>query len=869
MRFIVRSLGGKLIVVAALTLLLCMLLFTGISWNLFQFYSEHQTKSDAQTHLFLVKQAYQAHNTALANELSKLAHTPAMTTLFSTPLQHDPRELLIALSIRYHLSALDVISSHHQIVAQVEDTNTPNGALLSDTMRLVDQALKGHASSLLQRIILPDVNHLAVDNQWVISIAVPILDASGKPLGTLVSSQPIDSFFAQTLTQQTAVNVVLCLSGHVQGTTGVAMETLIANQAVSEQDLCTPETPHIVDGSQHYLTLAMQARTNEQLPGSPTLIVTTVEPLYNLNAHSLQLSLIIAGLGLLIFGLGILAYTIVTRIYLIGPLHHLQARVQAMVASSTGSEIPPQDIDEISMLAHSFELLSESLDSESHALAEQMGNLLIMSEALISTLNLEHLLGEIVSRLGRIMQAKHVSLLLYGREMLSPWAIAQWEDQQTPSHADPPAQQSASQPTQPTQPTVSISQVKGAVTVHADPDGDITMATTSKLAAIPGSRTSSSSGKRSTVHASKKHGSAEAYGLRHPHIPRTALRDLDMSLARMVIQRQKIAVGEDIASIYQERKEPWSRLALDAGYRSTIAVPLLLQDQAIGAFILYGDKPRPFSSRDTFLLSTAAIQASMAIQNAQLFAEGNEKNAALERANQLKSQFLANVTHELRTPLHSIISYGALILEGFLDGDLTTEQEDHIQFMVRSAEDLSRLVDDMLDLSKIEADRMEVKLEPLELGACLTKVVNQLQPMVNNKELSLQLEVAERLPLAMADGHRVRQVAINLVSNALKFTEKGGITIRCTLIKGRDMLQVSVSDTGIGISPAALGYIFEAFRQADGSTTRRFGGTGLGLTIARKLIELQGGEVAVESIPGEGSTFSFTLPIVTSFNASS
>ncbi len=197
---------------------------------------------------------------------------------------------------------------------------------------------------------------------------------------------------------------------------------------------------------------------------------------------------------------------------------------------------------------------------------------------------------------------------------------------------------------------------------------------------------------------------------------------------------------------------------------------------------------------------------------------------------------------------------------------MTTEQEEHIQFMVRRAEDLSHLVDDMLDLSKIEADRIEVKPEPLELGACLAEVVSQLKPLANTKELYLHLKMEEGLPMALADSHRVRQVAINLVSNALKFTEKGGVTIRCSPVANANMLRVSVSDTGIGISPAALGYIFEAFRQADGSTTRRFGGTGLGLTIAKKLIELQGGEMAVESVPGEGSTFSFTLPAVTTFS---
>jgi signal transduction histidine kinase len=330
----------------------------------------------------------------------------------------------------------------------------------------------------------------------------------------------------------------------------------------------------------------------------------------------------------------------------------------------------------------------------------------------------------------------------------------------------------------------------------------------------------------------------------------------------MAMQKKKIIYGEDITTIYRERGDAWSLMALEAGYRYAIAAPLHLQDQSIGVFILYDDKPHQVTSRDTFLLSTAAVQATMAIQNALLFAEVKDKNAALERVNHLKSQFLATVTHELRTPLHSIISYGALILEGFVDGELTREQEEHIQFMVHRAEDLSHLVDDMLDLSKIEADRLEVKVEPLSIGSCLKEVINQLKPLANNKGLYLSLDMADGLPMVLADSHRIRQIVINLVSNALKFTEQGGVSIRCMSLESYDMLRVSVHDSGIGISPAALGYIFEAFRQADGSTTRRFGGTGLGLTIARKLIELQGGEVAVESVVGQGSTFSFTLPML-------
>ena len=252
----------------------------------------------------------------------------------------------------------------------------------------------------------------------------------------------------------------------------------------------------------------------------------------------------------------------------------------------------------------------------------------------------------------------------------------------------------------------------------------------------------------------------------------------------------------------------------------------------------------------------------MAIENALLFAEVKNKNGALEPANQLKSQFLANVTHELRTPLHSIISYGALILEGFVDGSLTNEQEQSIQFMVHSAEELAQLVDDLLDLSKIEVTRLEIRPEPLALVPRLEKVVEQLKPIANNKNLTLTLKVEDDLPQALADGHRLRQVATNLA------LERPQIYRARRRYSSLPLSQTTWYATCCGngyrdrhLTGAALEYIFEAFRQADGSTTRRFGGTGLGFAIARKLVELQGGEIAVESVPGKGSTFSFTLPV--------
>jgi signal transduction histidine kinase len=173
----------------------------------------------------------------------------------------------------------------------------------------------------------------------------------------------------------------------------------------------------------------------------------------------------------------------------------------------------------------------------------------------------------------------------------------------------------------------------------------------------------------------------------------------------------------------------------------------------------------------------------------------------------------------------------------------------------------------MLDLSKIEADKIEVTPEPIELATSIQDIINQLKLMADEKQLYLMLDIAEDMPRVRADGHRLRQILTNLVSNALKFTEQGGVTIRCTPLPDQHMVYIAVQDTGIGISPAALGFIFEAFRQADGSTTRRFGGTGLGLTIAKKLVELQGGEISVESVIGQGSTFAFTLPIAPSPNS--
>jgi len=831
-----RSLGGKLVLSAALMLLLCILLFTALSWWLVKSFYERSAASDASMHLVSFSQAYAAESDARLHGLATEAASPEVARALGQQGGGARTKLTQAFTldlVQEHLAGLALLDVDRRALARVGE-DLPDGL-----DRLVSTGLRGQEGSLL----------VARDHTWMLVWGVPVRDTSGQVAGVLLASRLLDNAFAADLAQDGGPDVILCQGGQLLGSSKSAIS---ASLAMSVADLCSARTMNIAAGGQNYLTVYGTANAPHQLAGTPGLAIVDVELLYNLNTHSSRVWQIVLGIGIFVCALGITLYTIITRIFFVRPLRQLQNHVEELFPENLDAHLPPAD--ELVRLTRSLNLLSASLttrENESHEITKQMGDLLTMGDVLLSTLNLEHLLSEIVSRLGPIMSARGVVLHLYGREMSSPWAVARWREQRQlpPKAGENGMQENDNRP----------------ASVYLDPEGDVTLTVTTKMAAVaaPARRpvAQAPSGKRRALRAPKLTPPPPVYTPPRPRIPQSALRDLDITLARMAMQKHKIVYAEDIAAIYRDRGEAWAHVALETGYRSVIAVPMLLQEQVIGAFILYDDEARSVTQSDTFLLTTAAIQLAMAIQNTLLFAEVKDKNAALERVNHLKSQFLATVTHELRTPLHSIISYGALILEGFLDGELTGEQEEHIQFMVNRAEDLSRLVDDMLDLSKIEADRLEVRTEPMRLEKSLQEVVNQLKPMANTKGLELILEVDEGLPSALADGQRTRQVVLNLVSNALKFTEKGGVTLRCKILERYDMLRISVHDTGIGISPAALDYIFEAFRQADGSTTRRFGGTGLGLTIARKLVELQGGEVAVESIVGQGSTFSFTLPI--------
>jgi len=249
-----------------------------------------------------------------------------------------------------------------------------------------------------------------------------------------------------------------------------------------------------------------------------------------------------------------------------------------------------------------------------------------------------------------------------------------------------------------------------------------------------------------------------------------------------------------------------------------------------------------------------AATAHLEEQNAQLLWQAHE----VEKANKLKSEFLASMSHELRTPINAIVGYAALLLEGMF-GQLTDHQRDSLERTRAAADHLRALIDDILDLAKIEAGKMQFALEPLSLAEVVREASQQMEPMIRRKSLSYTVDVAADTPTVVSDRTKLKQVLLNLLSNAMKFTNRGGVSV---VVRPHAMgVRLDINDTGIGIKPEHLSVIWEDFRQVDQSRTREFGGTGLGLSITRKLVERLGGSISVESIVGVGTTFTMLLPL--------
>jgi signal transduction histidine kinase len=293
-----------------------------------------------------------------------------------------------------------------------------------------------------------------------------------------------------------------------------------------------------------------------------------------------------------------------------------------------------------------------------------------------------------------------------------------------------------------------------------------------------------------------------------------------------------------------------------------MAVPMIVGDELLGVFDVQSIRKNNFLKEDADIYTTLAAQVGVALQNARLYVEQAATVSQLRELDRLKSSFLANMSHELRTPLNSILGFADVMREG-LDGPLTEYMENDLGLIYKNGQHLLHLINDVLDMAKIEAGRMNLQPETFRLEELIEEVASLTSTFASEKALSLFVEDgSDREVEIYADRTRIRQVMINLVNNAIKFTDKGKIAINAQ--RKDDHVLITVRDTGIGIPPDKLEAVFQEFIQVDTSTTRKVGGTGLGLPISRKLVEMHGGRLWAEStgVNGEGSTFLVNLPLV-------
>jgi len=326
-------------------------------------------------------------------------------------------------------------------------------------------------------------------------------------------------------------------------------------------------------------------------------------------------------------------------------------------------------------------------------------------------------------------------------------------------------------------------------------------------------------------------------------------------IGRTVLERKPIQVADVLA----DPEYSFQAVQQKIGFRTVLGVPLLREGHPIGAVVLMRKVVRPFTDKQIDLVTTFADQAGIAIENVRLFDEIQDKSRQLEEASQHKSQFLANMSHELRTPLNAILGYTELMADGAY-GEPSEKMLGILKRLEANGKHLLGLINDVLDLSKIEAGQLVLELSDYCVQDIAQTVRSTLEPLASDKKLAFRLELALDLPPGHGDGRRLTQVLINLVGNAIKFTDAGEVAIKAEANNGS--FHVSVRDTGPGISSADQARLFQEFQQADNAITKKKGGTGLGLAISKRIIEMHGGRIWVESQVGQGSTFAFTLPVV-------
>ena len=342
----------------------------------------------------------------------------------------------------------------------------------------------------------------------------------------------------------------------------------------------------------------------------------------------------------------------------------------------------------------------------------------------------------------------------------------------------------------------------------------------------------------------------EAYRQAYPMAPKP-----EMHISRAILERRVVYVPDILA----EPQITYTGSAQQAiGYRSLLMVPMLRDGQPVGVVGVGDREPGGLSNKHVALVRIFADQAVIAIENVRLFNELESANRELEAASRHKSEFLANMSHELRTPLNAVIGFSEVLLQRMF-GELNAKQDEYLQDIYASGQHLLSLINDILDLSKIEAGRMELELADFDLPTAIENALILVRERAGRRGIALHQAVDLRLGPIRGDERKIKQVLLNILSNALKFTPEGGrIDVRAGLADG--MAEISVADTGVGIAPEDQEAVFEEFRQV-GTAAKKVEGTGLGLALSRKFIELHDGRIWVQSQVGIGSTFTFTIPV--------
>jgi len=339
-----------------------------------------------------------------------------------------------------------------------------------------------------------------------------------------------------------------------------------------------------------------------------------------------------------------------------------------------------------------------------------------------------------------------------------------------------------------------------------------------------------------------------------------AVEDQHLGASDAIRQATQDKQPQETSDIGDEPPSPLREIAMQAGYRARLIVPLVSADQVLGALVIRRKQPGEFPKGTIHLLQTFAAQSVLAIQNARLFREIEDKSRQLALASEHKSQFVSSMSHELRTPLNAIIGLTEMMVKNATRFG-TEKAQEPLQRVNRAGTHLLGLINQVLDLSKIEAGKLELNPQTVQLTSLINEVIGTAGQLAEQNKNRLLVDAQDNLGALTVDPMRLRQILLNLLSNACKFTKEGEVRLRARRVaNGRDWIELAVADTGIGMTPEQQAKLFEEFSQADATTAQRFGGTGLGLALSRKLARMMGGDVTVTSEPGKGSVFTVRLP---------